>query len=73
LNDNAFDIPSYNGSDSHVFSIDVYPDVPQSIQSIQVVQFVHVGVQTGLGIQPLFVGVGLGVGVGVGVTKGGQL
>jgi hypothetical protein len=40
----------------------------QSIQSVQVVQFVHVGVQTGLGIQPLFVGVGLGVGVGVGVT-----
>jgi hypothetical protein len=64
----AFDIVSNNGFFSQVSSIDVNPDVVQSLQDEQSLQFVQVGVQVVCGGKGLQDGVGLGVGVGVGVT-----
>jgi hypothetical protein len=63
-----FDIESNKGFFSQVSSIDVNPDVVQSVQSVHSTQSVQVGVQVVCGGKGLQTGVGLGVGVGVGVN-----
>ena len=68
LTPKAFDKVSNNGFFSHVSSIDVKPELPQSLQSVQSSQFVHVGVQVVWGGNGLQYGVAVGVGVGVGVA-----
>ena len=65
LKDILFDNQSYIGSDSQVFSTEENPVYIQSSQLVQFEQVLHVGVQTGVTIQPDDVASGVGVGVGV--------
>jgi hypothetical protein len=69
LNEIALDIASYNGSVSQVVCIDVNPVGAQVSQVSHVVQVVHVGVHTGVGVSQVGVGLG-GSGVIVGVGGG---